>query len=147
MPATKITPQPSTRDGQDAPALADDIKDTSSKSSPITTREVAEALDTDPRTLRKFLRSDVSTIDSVGRGKRYEFTKGDIDRLRPRFDAWVSANARPTKADEALRDELSNSTVKELKAALDAAGIDYPSSAKKANLIDAHVRERNVLHA
>lgn len=56
----------------------------------ITTADAATALATTPRELRKFLRSDASKIESVGKGARYAL-KGDaksITALRKRFDAW-----------------------------------------------------------
>ena len=56
----------------------------------INTTELAAALDTTPRTLRKFLRSTASGIESVGKGSRYALpsSKREVARLKSRFDDW-----------------------------------------------------------
>ena len=67
----------------------------------MTTAEVALDLDTTPRTLRKFLRSSASPIDSVGKGSRYSIEKKQIRSLRSRFAKWELelAAAREARAD------------------------------------------------
>lgn len=67
-----------------------------------TTTELAAALDTTPRTLRKFLRSKESGIESVGKGSRYALptAKREVNALAKRFNAWHEAQQAP-KADEA----------------------------------------------
>lgn len=55
------------------------------------TAEVAQALGTNPRTLRAFLRSPMSTFVAVGSGSRYEFDDKDIPTLRKRFTEWQGA--------------------------------------------------------
>jgi hypothetical protein len=64
----------------------------------MTTKEVAEELGTDSKTLRKFFRSDKCEIEPVGQGKRYAITPDDIDELRTAFDLW--ANGKAKKADK-----------------------------------------------
>lgn len=61
----------------------------------MTTADLATALDTDPRTLRKFLRSSDSPVESVGKGKRYSLpaTQTAIKDFTKKFDAWKSAQA------------------------------------------------------
>jgi hypothetical protein len=58
-----------------------------------TTAQLATELDTTPRELRKFLRSDASGIDSVGKGSRYALPGGkrEIASLKKRFVAWDDA--------------------------------------------------------
>lgn len=51
----------------------------------LSAKEAAKELGTDARSLRKFLRSDASPIDPVGQGKRYEFSKGDVAKLKKVF--------------------------------------------------------------
>jgi hypothetical protein len=61
----------------------------------MTTTDCAAALDTTPRTLRKFLRSEGL---GVGKGSRYALpsTKRDLNSLAKRFSAWDEArNATP----------------------------------------------------
>lgn len=55
-----------------------------------TTAELAAELATTPRTLRKFLRSDASGIESVGKGSRYALpsSKREVASLRKRFNEW-----------------------------------------------------------
>lgn len=61
----------------------------------ITTTELAATLDTTPRTLRKFLRSQG---EGVGKGSRYALpsTKRDIARTRSQFEAWQAARIPAT---------------------------------------------------
>jgi hypothetical protein len=42
-------------------------------------KQVANRIGTDPKTLRKFLRSPSSPYEAVGQGKRYEFLDLDLD--------------------------------------------------------------------
>lgn len=67
-----------------------------------TTAQIAEAFNTTPRTLRKFLRSDESGIESVGKGARYALpgSKRELTALQKRFDAWVEAReAKETETE------------------------------------------------
>lgn len=59
----------------------------------MTTTDLAAEFDTTPRTLRKFLRSNESGIDAVGKGSRYSLpsSKREVASLRKRFDAWGAA--------------------------------------------------------
>jgi hypothetical protein len=59
----------------------------------MTTTELAATLDTTPRTLRKFLRSDASGIEGVGKGSRYALpsSKREVASLAKRFEAWGEA--------------------------------------------------------
>ena len=59
----------------------------------MTTRNAAEKLGTDPRILRRFLRSKAK---GVGAGKRYELQAKALPQLKKDFAAWH-------KADQAKR--------------------------------------------
>jgi hypothetical protein len=52
------------------------------------TAAVAAQLNTTPRRLRQFLRSEGSTFAAVGSGARYDFTESDIPTLNARFHTW-----------------------------------------------------------
>ena len=67
----------------------------------LTTREVADELKTDSKTLRKFFRSDACAIVPVGQGKRYAITPDDIPALKEAFDAWGNGKkkAAPDNAE------------------------------------------------
>lgn len=65
----------------------------------MNTRQAAEALGTDSKRLRRFLRAD-PTYRNAGQGGRYEFAEKDLTTLKKRFDAWVvkTAKSEPTRA-------------------------------------------------
>lgn len=60
----------------------------------LTTKTVAEKLDTDPKTLRVFLRA---TSQGVGSGSRYAFTAKDLPALKGNFPEW-SADRGPASS-------------------------------------------------
>lgn len=82
----------------------------------FTTAQVAEKLDTTPRTLRKFLRSDArdrNAADSLpGKGSRYAIEGKDIAPLKKRFATWQVAQAAAAQArkDAAEAPEVDDST-------------------------------------
>lgn len=69
----------------------------------FTTAQVAEKFETDPRTLRKFLRADAKangTADALpGKGSRYGIEGKQIAPLKKRFTAW--STAQEAKVDDA----------------------------------------------
>lgn len=70
----------------------------------MNTTDLAANFETSTRTLRKFLRSDASGIESVGKGARYSLpsSKREVASLRKRFDAWDAARTpAPAPADDA----------------------------------------------
>lgn len=66
----------------------------------ITTADLAATLETTPRELRKFLRSEQGP-GKVGKGSRYALpaTKRDIARLTKAFTAWSEAKAAKAEAE------------------------------------------------
>jgi hypothetical protein len=71
-------------------------KMTMAEANTLTTRQTAQKLGTDPRTLRRFLRSDASGRGKVGKGKRYEFTAPQVPALKKKFAAWAKSDqAKP----------------------------------------------------
>lgn len=67
----------------------------------LSTKDVAEKVGTDPKTLRVFLRAS-KDYNAVGSGARYSFTAKDIPTMKTRFNKWEKerAAARKAKADE-----------------------------------------------
>jgi DNA-binding transcriptional MerR regulator len=64
----------------------------------VDTKEVASHLKTDPKTLRRFLRSSACTFKPVGSGGRYTFTKADLTELQRGFKEWSKGkNVSPTR--------------------------------------------------
>lgn len=75
----------------------------------MTTTELAVALDTTPRTLRKFLRSNDSGVESVGKGSRYALpsSKREVTALSKRFNSWsdaIAAKKATADAPEVIED-------------------------------------------
>jgi hypothetical protein len=60
----------------------------------LTSAEVAEELETDPKTLRKFLRSEDSPLDPVGQGNRYEIPAAKMRSLKKAFVTWSESHTR-----------------------------------------------------
>lgn len=70
----------------------------------LTTAEVATALDTTPRELRKFLRSQAQ---GVGKGSRYSLpgTARELGKIKKQFIAWGEAKAETVESpDESIED-------------------------------------------
>lgn len=75
----------------------------------ITATELATALVTDPKTVRRFLRADNRSqgLPTPGKGRQWAIEKKTVPTLRKRFNAWSAeekkANAArlQAKADEA----------------------------------------------
>lgn len=75
----------------------------------ITATELATALVTDPKTVRRFLRADnrQQGLPTPGKGRQWAIEKKTVPSLRKRFNAWSAeekkANAArlQAKADEA----------------------------------------------
>lgn len=70
----------------------------------LNTTELAEKLDTTPRTLRKFLRADARANDRAddlpGKGSRYAIEAKQVAPLKKRFAKW-SAEQAEMKAQRA----------------------------------------------
>jgi hypothetical protein len=86
----------------------------------LTTKEAAEKLGTEPRTLRKFLRSETvengGTVgeDTPGKGGRYSLEAKEFRSLKKRFDAWSEKRVR--SADEAEEIESEDEIAEDLGA-------------------------------
>lgn len=62
----------------------------------VTPSELAQQLESDPKTVRKFLRSITEKELQPGRGHRWELPAGkrDINRLKKQFEVWREAHTR-----------------------------------------------------
>lgn len=65
----------------------------------LSAKEAALQLGTDARTLRKFIRQS-EEFEAVGQGNRYEFTKGEIGKLKKAFMAWSVGGKKPVQGTE-----------------------------------------------
>ena len=71
-------------------------------------KELAEKFGTDPRTVRKFLRSDArdNGLDTPGKGSRWEIEAKTVRSLQTRFNRWNDAkNAKTEESDETTETE------------------------------------------
>lgn len=74
----------------------------------LTTKDVAAELDTDPRTLRKFLRSEVEQAGGMvgentpGKGGRWGFERKELRDLRRRFARWTAEHVRSEPSDNEI---------------------------------------------
>jgi hypothetical protein len=67
-----------------------------------TAKQVASRCGTDSKTMRKFFRSNNSTVEPVGQGGRYEFDSADLPKIQKEFKAWRNKSGHtstPTKAE------------------------------------------------
>ncbi len=88
-----------------------------------TTTALAADLNTNPRTLRKFLRSDASGVEAVGKGSRYALptAKREVAALKKKFDAWGAAQAEAkAKRDAEVEVEVETPEVEDEVHPLDA---------------------------
>lgn len=69
-------------------------------SNTITPKELAQALDTDARTVRKFLRSEQGMNAKVGKGQRWAIEAKQVRSLKAKFSKWDEAR-KATKVDDA----------------------------------------------
>ena len=81
----------------------------------MNTSAVAERLNTTPKTLRRFLRSD-PTYMNAGSGGKYDFAESDMPTLTRRFTTWSSksrpaAPKRTTPVETAGRREVPDNDV------------------------------------
>lgn len=66
----------------------------------LTPKELAQELNSDPRTVRKFLRAQAreNGTETPGKGSRWAIEARTVRSLRKSFNAWIEAKA--PKADE-----------------------------------------------
>ena len=61
-----------------------------------TAKQVASRCGTDSKTMRKFFRSNNSTVEPVGQGGRYEFAATDLPKIKREFNTWQSKSKART---------------------------------------------------
>lgn len=70
--------------------------------STITPKEFAQQVDSDARTVRKFLRSEAKAneTETPGKGSRWEIESKRVTGLKKKFIAWTAAQAKPDETPE-----------------------------------------------
>lgn len=115
-----------------------------------TAKQVAIRCGTDPKTMRKFFRSNHSTVEPVGQGGRYEFDAADLPKIKKEFNAWQSkAKARtapkpklePQQIAKAAQDSVDEDpdgdfTMEQVAAAIERAQDEEPTEEELAELED-----------
>lgn len=71
----------------------------------ITVKELAAALDTDPRTARKFLRSTEGLDMKVGKGQRWTIEAKQVRSLKARYAKWDAARTPTPEVEVEATDD------------------------------------------
>lgn len=73
----------------------------------MTTNELATELETDGRTLRKFLRSVTPKDEQPGKGARWVLPGNvrEVAKMRKQFDEWTARQVEEKAARDAAKDE------------------------------------------
>lgn len=66
----------------------------------ITVNELAETLETSPRTARKFLRSITPVEDQPGKGSRWQIEKAKVRSLKKQFETYLVEHTRQPSEEE-----------------------------------------------
>lgn len=74
----------------------------------FTAKQLARKLNTDPKTLRKFLRSKESPIEAVGQGGRYEFDAEAAKLIAAGFKDWGGVKPTKLKSAEEVTEEVDD---------------------------------------
>lgn len=78
----------------------------------FTAKQLARKLNTDPKTLRKFLRSKESPIEAVGQGGRYEFDAEAAKLIAAGFKDWGGVKPTKLKSTEEATEEVDDTEEK-----------------------------------
>jgi hypothetical protein len=112
-------------------------------------RAVADALNTDPKTLRRFLRDPGTSFTPVGSGGRYSFTPDDLKVIRREFTPWHrvqvdKASEKPAQnpAATSARGRRKGMTDAERDALVWAEEPPIELADLRDPRVRAHVRER-----
>lgn len=62
-------------------------------------KQVATRIGTDPKTFRKFLRSNASPYEAVGQGAQYQFPVSELEELRASFQQWQKSRSNGKKEE------------------------------------------------
>lgn len=71
-----------------------------------TVKEIALDFESDPRTVRKFLRDTLPKDEQPGKGSRYAIEAKSVRSLKKQFIDWTAAKAAPVDDDETTAEEV-----------------------------------------
>jgi hypothetical protein len=109
----------------------------------LTTKDLADELGTDGKTLRKFLRSHLPKDSQPGQGGRYSFEKKDLASLKKAWLKWSEKRdaedvKKPTdKTDKKTKSEKTAKTPKKAVEEVD----DEPTAAALEEIEDADLED------
>ena len=75
----------------------------------INIQDLSTALEANPRTVRKFLRSVTPVEDQPGKGGRWQIEKKNLRSLKKQFETFLVEHTR--QAEAVLDEELTEDTV------------------------------------
>ena len=90
----------------------------------LSAKELAIELDTDARTVRKFLRDTTDPENHPGQGGRWNFEKKQVKGLKKKFEAWQTEKVKTNKPDPEEIEELTDDVDEELIDDLEDLGED-----------------------
>ena len=64
----------------------------------INIQDLSTALEANPRTVRKFLRSVTPVEDQPGKGGRWQIEKKDLRSLKKKFETYIEEHTRQAEA-------------------------------------------------
>lgn len=80
-----------------------------SSTNTFSAKDLAQECGTDPKTVRKFLRSHLALDEQPGQGGRYNFTKSEVNALVKAYKKWAQPKAekapKEKKSKKATNDE------------------------------------------
>ena len=75
----------------------------------INIQDLSTALEANPRTVRKFLRSVTPVEDQPGKGGRWQIEKKDLRSLKKQFETYIEEHTR--QAEVVPDEELTEDTI------------------------------------
>lgn len=105
----------------------------------MNTSDAASAINTQPRILRQFLRSPVSSFRSVGSGARYDFTADEIPTLKVEFDKW-SKDGKPKSERSSTTRRASRKSPEDIQRERDQAVWEEEGNVSLPDMRDPRVR-------
>jgi hypothetical protein len=79
----------------------------------LTPKELATQIGTDPKTVRKFLRSTEGLDRKVGKGHRWSIEAKQVKGLKSRFGKWDAARREEIARNAAARAEAARNAVED----------------------------------
>ena len=71
----------------------------------INIQDLSTALEANPRTVRKFLRSVTPVENQPGKGGRWQIEKKDLRSLKKKFETYIEEHTRPVEDTETVTED------------------------------------------